>query len=77
MKGIDPHPLLGAFAPSNAEILHLLLHIRPAAEQRHIPQPTVQNISQNMILAYCRVFPPEDGDFRDPPVHLIVVSLLG
>ena len=36
------------------------------------------NISPELqLIAYCGVFPPRGRDFRDPPVHLIVVSLLG
>ena len=69
MKGTEPHPLQGAANPYGVDTLQgqkILLHIHPAAEQRHIPRPTEQNISRIATIAYCGVFPREDGDFRLP-----------
>ena len=64
-------PLQGAANPYGADTLQghkILLHIHPAAEQRHIPRPTEQNIIPDCnslrIVAYST---REDGDFQRFP----------
>ena len=62
-------PLQGAANPYGADTLQghkILLHIHPAAEQRHIPRPTEQNISR--IATHCVLW-------RIPPARTAIFAL--
>ena len=70
MKGVEPHPLLGAFAPKGADklrdkryccifILRRSCGISPGRQSKISPEL--------QFIAYCRVFPPRGRRFPRSP----------